>query len=374
MRLLGSSEFAVRATVPVKVRPGRLVTLTRALLTGLDRARIGLRNVNVDAQRASLRDAIEHGAAGGNQRTDIHIAQSDDAREGRLHDTVALHFIQARHVGFGSRDVGALRQDGLLQRVHAGDLRLILRLVLIVILLRNHARRDQTSPALRGDARQLQIGFALLLIREGLIQRRLRLGHIGFGLENLLIELGRFDFGQRLPGCNVIADVDQTAADVAVGARQNGGFSYSVNVARQPQFANFRGGADFDDLDARQCLIEFLRLRVDHGIALLQRDIACKKRYNNEYDSAQKKRPDSDGGRIPRLHRRVRAMGRGLLLAELTLQVFYFPAQFFFRAGSGYFFGMIWLGISHQMLKYGFVEFHSESMESCRSSSSSRRS
>ena len=69
------------------------------------------------------------------------------------------------------------------------------------------------------------------------------------------------------------------------------------------------------------------------------------------------------------------ALGQALLIAELPLQVFYFPAQLLFRAaGRGNFFGLIWLGISHQMLKYGFVEFHSESMESFRSSSSSRRS
>ena len=64
-----------------------------------------------------------------------------------------------------------------------------------------------------------------------------------------------------------------------------------------------------------------------------------------------------------------------LLFAELPLQVFHFPAQLFFCAsGRGNFFGLIWLGISHQMLKYGFVEFHSESIESFRSSSSSWRS
>ena len=40
-----------------------------------------------------------------------------------------------------------------------------------------------------------------------LIERRLGLLHIGLGLEHLLVEFGRFDFGQWLAGCDTIADV-----------------------------------------------------------------------------------------------------------------------------------------------------------------------
>ena len=69
------------------------------------------------------------------------------------------------------------------------------------------------------------------------------------------------------------------------------------------------------------------------------------------------------------------ALREPFLFAQLALQIFHFPAQLFFRASRrGDFFGLIWLGISHQMLKYGFVEFHSESIESFRSSSSRLRS
>ncbi len=68
----------------------------------------------------------------------------------------------------------------------------------------------------------------------------MRLLQIGFGLEHLLVELGRFDLGHRLAGCDAVADVHQAAFDVAVGARQNGSFGHGFNVAGQLQFADFR--------------------------------------------------------------------------------------------------------------------------------------
>ena len=55
---MGSSEFAVRATVPVKVRAGRLVTV-RGGLAYVDGTGDGLRYVGVGAQGPGLGDAVE---------------------------------------------------------------------------------------------------------------------------------------------------------------------------------------------------------------------------------------------------------------------------------------------------------------------------
>ena len=147
-----------------------------------------------------------------------------------------MHFIEARQIGFRrGRDVAALDGDGLFERLHARDLRLILGLILVVILLRNHALGDQAGPALRRDAGQLQVGFALLIVRERLLQRRLRLLHVGLGLANLLVEFRRFNFGHRLPGLDAVADVHHAALDVAVRARQDGSFGNRLDVAGQLQ-------------------------------------------------------------------------------------------------------------------------------------------
>ena len=68
------------------------------------------------------------------ERPDIHIAQRDHSIERRFHHTIALHSFEPRHVRFRGRDVAALHADGLLERLNACRLRLILGLILIVIL------------------------------------------------------------------------------------------------------------------------------------------------------------------------------------------------------------------------------------------------
>ena len=80
---------------------------------------------------------------------DIHIAQRDHSVERRLHHPVALHFVQARQVGFRGGDVAALRGDGLFERLHVGRLRLVLGLILIVLLPRNDALGSQIRSSAR---------------------------------------------------------------------------------------------------------------------------------------------------------------------------------------------------------------------------------
>ena len=84
---------------------------------------------------------------------------------------------------------------------------------------------------------------------------------VGLGLANLLVEFGRFDFGQRLAGADAIADIHHAALDVAVGARQNGSFGNRLDVAGKLQFALARGALHLDHFDARQSLLLFAALR-----------------------------------------------------------------------------------------------------------------
>ena len=66
-------------------------------------------------------------------------------------------------------------------------LRLILRLILIVLLLGDHALWQPGCSSARAVTRaSSSVGLALLVIGQRLIQRRLRLLQIGLGLANLL--------------------------------------------------------------------------------------------------------------------------------------------------------------------------------------------
>ena len=193
-RIRGARDGA-REVAPGQVRDAQARRLTGPYGTG-----IGLRDVDVSAQRAGLRDTEEKRAAGIDQRADIDVAQGDDSVERGLHHAVGLHLIQARHVGFRGGHVAALDCDGFFERLHAGELGLVLGLILVVFLLRDDAPGAQAAPALRGHAGELQVGFALLVIGERLIERGLRLLQIGLGLANLLVQLGRFDLGHGLAG------------------------------------------------------------------------------------------------------------------------------------------------------------------------------
>ena len=77
----------------------------------------------------------------------------------------------------------------------------------------------------------------MLIAGLRLFQRRLRLFEIGLGLQDLLIEFGRFNFGDVLAGMNAVANIDDAPANVAIGARQDGRFGYRLNAAGQLQFA-----------------------------------------------------------------------------------------------------------------------------------------
>ena len=113
----------------------------------------------------------------------------------------------------------------------------------------------QRSAVTRASSR---LDFALLLIGQRLIERRLRLLQVGLGLANLLVQFGRFNFGHRLAGFDAIADIHHAALDVAVGAGQDGSFGNGLDVARQLQFALARGAAHLDHFHPRQSLLLFV--------------------------------------------------------------------------------------------------------------------
>ena len=145
VRVVGSSALEVRVTTPVNLRPVSSAIEISARCPGLHRFGLGLRQVDVDAQRAGLGDAEEQRAAFVDQRSGIHVAQRDHAIEGRAHGLVRLHLIEAREVGLGGGDVAARGGGGLFQRLHVGLLRGVLRLGGIVVLLGDHAARQQVA-------------------------------------------------------------------------------------------------------------------------------------------------------------------------------------------------------------------------------------
>ena len=139
------------------------------------------------------------------------------------------------------------------------------------------------------------------MVGERLLQCRLGLLQVGLDLANLQVQLRRFDFGNGLARLNTVADIHQAALNVAVGARQDGSLRDRLNVAGEFQFTLAGGASHFDHLYTRKRLFLFLRLRAYDSHTLLQWNIACEKCGDDEYDDAQKDRPDGDGGGMPRL-------------------------------------------------------------------------
>jgi hypothetical protein len=57
-------------------------------------------------------------------------------------------------------------------------------------------------------------------------------------LPNLLIQVGRLHIREKLSGGNAVSDVHIAMPYVALGARQDGRFRYSLNVPREHQLAH----------------------------------------------------------------------------------------------------------------------------------------
>ena len=92
-------------------------------------------------------------------------------------------------------------------------------LLLVVRLLRDDRLPDERMITPRRHGRELGI--------------RLRIGEVGLGLHELLIEIGRVDVREDVAALHLGADVLVPSGDVAAGARVNGRRGKRLNVARQ---------------------------------------------------------------------------------------------------------------------------------------------
>jgi hypothetical protein len=89
-----------------------------------------------------------------------------------------------------------------------GLLRGVLRLRVVVVLFGDDSAAEQVGHAPGSEAREVFIGAALLDGRFGLLHAAFDLIDGSVSLQNLLIELRGFDFGDHLPGLHAIADID----------------------------------------------------------------------------------------------------------------------------------------------------------------------
>src|SRR5579863_72106 len=133
------------------------------------------------------------------------------------------------------------------------------------------------APALRGYTSEFHIGFALLVIRQRLVQPRPRLLQVRLGLVNLIVQLGRFNLGNRLARSDAVAKVHHAALQVSVGAGQNGGLSDGLDVSWQLQLTRLRRAAYLDDFYTRQSVLVFLGLPDNESASLPEGNITGKK-------------------------------------------------------------------------------------------------
>ena len=169
------------STVAGKTRPGCWHGNTR-LGPDLDRRRVILRHVNSDAQpaRPTPADVTKARAqAAFDQRADVSVAFGDEAVERRGDLLVARENLQALDIRLGGMDRLLVLQVGG---------------ALIDILLGDGVRGQQHAPAAQRDIGKLGAGSCAC--------------KIGLRLQQLLVEVRRFDFGKDLASLHRSADID----------------------------------------------------------------------------------------------------------------------------------------------------------------------
>ena len=151
---------------------------------------------------------------------------------------------------------------------------------LIEILLRDGVGRDQALAALEGRVREDRIGFGA--------------GEIGFGLHDLLVEIGRVDFSEKLAGFDVRADVGppilHVAADAGIYLRLRIGFQPAGKRECRRLAAQIRR-RDGDDRD-RLVLGPFLQLGVG--------DLARRNAEGDDHHADNQRRQARDVESAPR--------------------------------------------------------------------------
>ena len=169
-----STDCAEPSTVAAKCPAGIFGNRDLRLGADPDARHVVLRNVDVDAQLADVRDD-EHrraaAAAGIDQRADVGVARRDEAVERRGDALVLLEHSQALEIGFGRTHQPPACSEA-----------------------RRRADRGpacDTAPELISCWPRSQRHFRQPRVRLGA-------GEVGFGLHDLLVEIGRVDLGERL--------------------------------------------------------------------------------------------------------------------------------------------------------------------------------
>ncbi len=182
--------------------------------------RVCLGNVDEHAERVDLRNleqpvrdaghagrrrrGIVDRAARRDQRAHVHVALDHRAVEGRQDALERRQLAQ-------SLDVGLVRLDIRLRRGDRGLARAIRRYALIDDQLGDRLFRIGRLVARHRGPREIEVGLLQIQVLLGLPE-------VGFGLPQLLVDLGRRDLGQELARRHVVPDVHVPLAEVPAGA------------------------------------------------------------------------------------------------------------------------------------------------------------
>ena len=177
-------------------------------------------------------------AAGRHEIADIDLALRDGAVERRLH---LLEFGE-RAVLF---DPGFVERDLRLGRIQPRFRAFVIGLLGLAFLLGHHAL-GRIAPSLVGRFAELSLGFARNDLRLGGLELRSRRRELG-------IEFRGLDGREHLPLVDVIADIHQPLAHVAVDARVDRGFEPCRRLPRQHEILPDGSRARDDDVDGRRC-------------------------------------------------------------------------------------------------------------------------
>src|ERR1700722_7079006 len=232
----GSNDFAVEATA------GILHELERRGDPRFDIRCVDFGDADEGANRIGLGEVEEclTGAAiaGVDEVSRIDVALRENAAERRVDVLERFEFFEAADVRFGSsggRFLCCVIANGVVN-----------------FLFRNAIGLDQFLKAIRGDLREILVGF--------------RGAEISSGLQKLLIDFGRVNVGEQFAFLYARADVVIPTNEIAVGARVNRRLNVSLRRGGQNQVFLAGGDGRVNDLHVGDghffgCVGEGLELR-----------------------------------------------------------------------------------------------------------------
>ena len=223
--------------------------------------------------------------------------------------------------------VGAVGGDIFLGGVHRGLLQTHVGLghpvggeLRIRILARYRAILHQQLITVPGDARQILLGHGVFQRGACLIELLFGLRHHGAGLQDLGIQIRRFDIGQQLPRVDAIADIHIAFADIAGGAGINIRLGQRRDIARQEQRGLGRRALDAGGLHDGNSLGLAFGGGARFLFAFVARDVADQEDQHHHQQGPggnQRQAPGTQTGGAPagrkhgavRLRRQARAVG-----------------------------------------------------------------